>query len=264
MIPFRTRLLALVALALIAAACGDSSVPSSAVLTAPDSGPAATTSVPPATTASPPPPTSGSVPGEIPSDYEGFRAQITACAAEAPPPAEAQTFAAPDDLGLEPNTPIRVRIETSCGDIVVELDPSIAPETVNSFVFLAREGYFDGTASHRILPGFVLQAGDPTATGRGGPGYIVPDELPEPGVVYERGILAMANRGPGTTGSQFFVMLGDAPLPPAYSVFGRVIEGEDVLDLIAAIPLGDRPTGFSVETSVPLETLYLERVVVEG
>ena len=158
---------------------------------------------------------------------------------------------------------IRVLIETSCGDIVAELDPALAPETVNSFVFLAREGYFDGTAAHRILPGFVVQAGDPTATGRGNPGYSLPDEFPPEGFVYERGILAMANAGSGTTGSQFFIMLGDSGLPPSFSAFGRVVEGMDVLDLIAATPLGDRTSGFSVEQSVPLETLYVERVVVE-
>jgi cyclophilin family peptidyl-prolyl cis-trans isomerase len=147
---------------------------------------------------------------------------------------------------------------------VVELDPSIAPETVNSFVFLAEQGYFDGTAAHRVLPAFVLQAGDPTATGRGGPGYSVPDELPPQGTTYERGVLAMANAGPGTSGSQFFIMLADAGLPPAYSIFGRVVDGLDVLDVIATLPLGDRSSGFSVERSVPLETLYIERVTVEG
>jgi cyclophilin family peptidyl-prolyl cis-trans isomerase len=170
-------------------------------------------------------------------------------------------FSAPEDQGLEDTATIEAVISTSCGDISLELDPAVAPETVNSFVFLARAGYFDGTVSHRILPGFVLQAGDPTATGRGGPGYTIPDELPAAGFLYEKGILAMANSGPNTTGSQFFVMLDDAPLPPNYSVFGRVTDGFDALDRIAEISLGPNARG---EVSVPLETLYLEGVTIGG
>ena len=130
--------------------------------------------------------------------------------------------------------------------------------TVNSFVFLAQQGYFDGTASHRVIPGFVMQAGDPTATGRGNPGYALPDELPPAGYFYERGVLAMANAGPNSGGSQFFIMLADAGLPPAYSIFGRLVEGDEVLDVIAGLPLGNRGT----EVSVPLQTLYVERVVI--
>jgi len=139
----------------------------------------------------------------------------------------------------------------------VELYPELAPETVNSFVFLARSGYFDGSVSHRVVPGFVIQAGDPTATGREGPGYTIPDELPEPGFLYEAGTLAMANAGPNTTGSQFFIVLADAPLPNAYSYFGNVVGGFDTLERIVEIPLGQNALG---ELSVPLETLYLESV----
>jgi cyclophilin family peptidyl-prolyl cis-trans isomerase len=168
-------------------------------------------------------------------------------------------FAEPEDQRLAPDQTVQAIITTSCGDITVELDPEIAPETVNSFVFLAQAGYFDGSVSHRILPGFVMQAGDPTATGREGPGYTIPDELPPAGFVYELGTLAMANSGPNTTGSQFFIMLGDAPLPPDYSVLGTVVEGFGVLDLFAAIPLGTNAFG---ELSVPLETLYIEKVTI--
>lgn len=218
------------------------------------------------TTAAPSAPTTA-VPLEIgtgpPQSYAEFRAQPTACGAELPPEATEMSFPEPADLDLDPTEKIRVTIETSCGDLVVELDPSQAPATVNSFVFLADQGYFDGTASHRVLPGFVMQAGDPTGTGRGNPGYALPDELPPNDFVYERGILAMANAGANTGGSQFFIMLADGGLPPAYSVFGRVVEGLEVLDRIAALPLGDRQAGFNVETSVPLESLYLERVIVE-
>ena len=171
-------------------------------------------------------------------------------------------FAAPDDQGLEPGSTVTATIVTSCGDIVLELDPALAPETVNSFVFLAREGYFDGTASHRIVPGFVLQAGDPTATGRGGPGYVIADEYPDDdNFQYERGMIAMANAGPGTTGSQFFIVIEDwPPRQPTFNYFGRVVAGLDVLDRIATdVPL--LPNGFS-ELSTPAETVYIETVDV--
>jgi peptidylprolyl isomerase len=171
------------------------------------------------------------------------------------------TFAAPEDQALDPDKMVAATIQTSCGDIVIELDPGIAPETVNSFVFLARSGYFDGSVSHRVIPGFVIQAGDPSATGREGPGYTIADELPETGFVYDRGVLAMANAGPGSTGSQFFIVIGNAGLGPDFSVFGRVTDGFDTLDRIAGIPLGRNAFG---EASVPLETLYLEQVIIAG
>lgn len=199
------------------------------------------------------------LPPRPPADYAGFIAQPTACGGTAPEQISPMVFAAPEDQGLSGTAIIGAVISTSCGDITLELDPAVAPETVNSFVFLARAGYFDGTVSHRILPGFVLQAGDPTATGRDGPGYTIPDELPGAGFLYEKGILAMANSGPNTSGSQFFVMLDDAPLPPNYSVFGRVVDGFDTLERIAQIPLGANAFG---EVSVPLETLYLESVTI--
>lgn len=194
-----------------------------------------------------------------PSDYDGFRAQPVACGAEKPDPVTPLTFTAPDDLALDPASPITATISTSCGDIVVALDATAAPVTVNSFVFLAEAGYFDGTVSHRILPGFVVQAGDPTASGRGGPGYTIPDELPPPGFHYGRGVVAMANAGSGTTGSQFFIVLADTGLEANYSVFGEVVDGFDVLDRIAAIPLGMNPFN---EQSVPLETLYIQSVTI--
>jgi cyclophilin family peptidyl-prolyl cis-trans isomerase len=201
------------------------------------------------------------LPPSPPSDYIGFAAQTTACGADAPAPLTAMRFAAPEDQGLDPGVLIEATISTSCGDIVIALDPGIAPETVNSFVFLARSGYFDGSVSHRIVPGFVIQAGDPTATGREGPGYTIIDELPEPGFVYERGTLAMANAGPNTTGSQFFIVLANAPLGPDFTVFGQVTDGFEVLDLISSLPLGRNAFG---EESVPLETLYLESVTIAG
>ncbi len=230
-----------------AAACGDSSNPAAT----------STSALPPTTTQTIPEITLPPVP---PRNYAEFREQPTACASSAPQEIVPKVFAEPEDQGLDANAPVAATITTSCGDIQLELDPSIAPETVNSFVFLVRAGYFDGTVSHRVSPGFVMQAGDPTATGFEGPGYTIPDELPPEGFLYEAGTLAMANSGPNSSGSQFFIMLADAPLPPAYSVFGSVVGGLDTLASIANIPLGPNPRG---EVSVPLETLYIEQITVD-
>ncbi len=123
------------------------------------------------------------------------------------------------------------RITTKHGDIVVRLFADTAPLTVSNFVYLAEGGYFNGLTFHRREEGFVIQGGDPAGNGTGGPGYTFPDEL-EDEYSYKRGIVAMANRGPDTNGSQFFVMLDDVPLPKAYSIFGEVISGLDVVDRV--------------------------------
>jgi cyclophilin family peptidyl-prolyl cis-trans isomerase len=125
---------------------------------------------------------------------------------------------------------------TSKGTIHIELDPVAAPKTVNNFVFLARYHYYDGVTFHRVIPGFVLQGGDPEGTGRGGPGYRFEDELPRPGR-YQLGSLAMANAGPNTNGSQFFIISGPhgQQLPPSYSLFGQVVAGLDVVAAIDAL-----------------------------
>lgn len=191
-------------------------------------------------------------------EYQRFREQPTACGADRPAPAQQMSFDSPDDLGLTDN--VRATIVTSCGTVVVELVPAVAPATVNSFVFLADRGYFDGTAIHRILPGFVIQAGDPTASGMGGPGYRIEDELPPEGFDYGPGIVAMANAGPNTSGSQFFIVIGDSGLPATFSVFGAVVDGAETLGAIAAVPRGPSSTG---EPSRPLETVYIESVTIE-
>ena len=133
---------------------------------------------------------------------------------------------------------------TSHGTMVINLDPLAAPRTVNSFVFLARYHYFDGIVFHRIIPGFVLQGGDPTGSGSGGPGYRFADELPQAGR-YQVGSLAMANAGPDTNGSQFFVISGPdgVRLPPLYSLFGEVVSGLDVVERIDAA--GSRSGGLT-------------------
>jgi cyclophilin family peptidyl-prolyl cis-trans isomerase len=137
----------------------------------------------------------------------------------------------------------RATIATSCGEITVDLFSQEAPRTANNFAFLAGEGFYDATIIHRVVPGFVIQMGDPTGTGTGGPGYRFADELSSArNRGYERGTLAMANAGPDTNGSQFFICLDNVGLPPQYSVFGEVVDGMDVVDQIAALPLrGETP-----------------------
>jgi cyclophilin family peptidyl-prolyl cis-trans isomerase len=137
-----------------------------------------------------------------------------------------------------------VTVETSLGTIEADLFAGEAPVTVNSFVFLAREGYFDGLIFHRVIPEFVAQGGDPRGDGTGGPGYAFEDELEvAEREGYDLGTLAMANSGPNTNGSQFFFTVDDVDLPPLYSVFGQVTSGLEVLEAIAAQPTGpgDRP-----------------------
>jgi cyclophilin family peptidyl-prolyl cis-trans isomerase/FKBP-type peptidyl-prolyl cis-trans isomerase len=151
-------------------------------------------------------------------------------------------------------------IVTNHGNLVVELDPEQAPVTVNNFVVLARYHYFDDTECHRAIPGFMVQCGDPTATGGGGPGYQFGDELPADSSDYVAGTVAMANRGPNTNGSQFFVITGDATfLPPDYAVFGHVSDGLD--DTVPALDaLGnDDPAANGVP---PLESIVIESVTI--
>ncbi len=156
----------------------------------------------------------------------------------------ANQYDAPPEMLIDPSRGYTARIATSLGDITVRLFADESPNTVNNFVFLAREGFYDGVIFHRVIPGFMIQGGDPTGTGTGGPGYRFDDEL---GAArsrgYKMGTLAMANAGPNTNGSQFFIMHTDYGLPPQYSVFGKAIEGLDVVDDIASKPTGpaDRP-----------------------
>jgi cyclophilin family peptidyl-prolyl cis-trans isomerase len=145
---------------------------------------------------------------------------------------------------------------TSHGTMVIALDPLAAPKTVNNFVFLARYHYYDGVIFHRIIPGFVLQGGDPLGTGTGGPGYKFADELPKAGQ-YRVGSLAMANAGPNTNGSQFFIISGPdgVGLPPLYALFGAVVSGGEVVETINAIgtPGAGRP-----KEKVTIESVTIE------
>ena len=156
----------------------------------------------------------------------------------------AQQWSSPPSLTIDPSTSYAATIRTNKGDIAVELFADESPQTVNNFVFLAREGFYDGVIFHRVISGFMIQGGDPTGTGTGGPGYRFRDELEAATKHgYDRGTLAMANAGPNTNGSQFFITHVDAPLPPAYAVFGRTTAGHDVIDAIAGVPTGsgDKP-----------------------
>jgi cyclophilin family peptidyl-prolyl cis-trans isomerase len=150
-------------------------------------------------------------------------------------------------------------LTTSCGPIVVQLDPSASPVTTNNFVFLARQGYFDGITFHRVVGDFVVQTGDPTASGSGGPGYLFGDELP-PLYPYRLGSLAMANSGPDTNGSQFFICTTareSCGLPaPSYNLFGQVISGIDVAKKIESFSSSDG-------SPAPTQPIYLLSVTVE-
>ena len=204
----------------------------------------------------------GNRPETFPASYRAFRDQPTACGADAPPEVQLLSFPAPEDQGLG-SEPVTLTIHTSCGPIGLELDPAY-PETVNSFVFLARGGFYDGTVFHRIAADFVIQGGDPEASGTGGPGYVIADEFPPDDFIYEEGIVAMANAGSGTTGSQFFIVVGDNArvLNNTFSVLGRVVSGQETLDAIESVPTSVAPG--TNERSRPTQTVYIERIEVEG
>ncbi len=156
-------------------------------------------------------------------------------------------YAAAPDLTIDLDTAYTATLHTNLGDISVEFLPAESPLTVNNWLFLARDGFYDGVVFHRVISGFMIQGGDPTGTGRGGPGYSFRDELEGDGR-YSRGTMAMANAGPNTNGSQFFIMHNDYPLPHNYTIFGRVTDGIDVVDAIAALPTDrmDKPASDAV------------------
>jgi cyclophilin family peptidyl-prolyl cis-trans isomerase len=136
------------------------------------------------------------------------------------------------DLTIDASKSYTATLDTNHGEIVVEFDPGRSPLTVNNFVFLANEGFYDGVVFHRVIENFMIQGGDPTGTGRGGPGYKFRDELEGSGE-YKRGTVAMANAGPNTNGSQFFICHSDVGLPHSYTIFGQVSSGMEAIDSIA-------------------------------
>jgi cyclophilin family peptidyl-prolyl cis-trans isomerase len=165
-----------------------------------------------------------------------------------------QKFSAAPPMIIDTAKTYSATMVTSKGTLEIVLDALGAPTTVNSFVYLARWHYYDGIVFHRVIPGFVLQGGDPTGTGTGGPGYKFNDELPKPGR-YELGSLAMANAGPHTNGSQFFVISGPdgMRLPPLYALFGKVVKGLDVVEAINAI---------GTSSGKPKEDVVIESVAI--
>lgn len=156
-------------------------------------------------------------------------------------------YSEPPALQIDTNKNYKATIETARGDIVIELYPQHAPKTVNNFVFLARDGFYDGITFHRVVNNFVIQGGDPTGTGSGGPGYTFEDETRGNPLKHGTGYLSMANAGPNTNGSQFFITHSPQPhLDGKHTVFGKVIEGQDVVN---AIRQGDRMDRVTIEES---------------
>ena len=185
-----------------------------------------------------------------------------ACTIRTPDPAPSpKTYSEPPAMVIDASARYRATLATSCGQIVIALDAARAPITVNNFVFLAREGFYDGLTFHRVVTGFVIQGGDPEGTGGGGPGYAIPDELPDDG--YPAGAVAMANAGPDTGGSQFFIVTGEAPLPSAYAKLGRVVKGLGVARTIESFanPVAD-PGDPAAQT--PTSTIYIDKVTISG
>ena len=166
-------------------------------------------------------------------------------------------WSSPPPMTIDPASSYTAVLNTSAGAITVELLPQEAPNTVNNFVFLARQGFYDNVIFHRTIDGFMIQGGDPTGTGGGGPGYTFADEqVQRP---YARGVLAMANAGPNTNGSQFFIMHADYGLPPNYTIFGQAVAGLETIDTIATAPT--QPGG---EGSTPINPVVIQSVEIVG
>lgn len=173
--------------------------------------------------------------------------------------ANIQQWSKPPEMQIDGSKTYTAKVETNKGDFTIQLLPSEAPLAVNNFVCLAKAGFFDNTPIHRIVAGFVIQGGDPTGTGRGGPGYKFNDEPIS--LDYEKGTVAMANAGPNTNGSQFFVVLDDlrGKLGKNYTIFGKVSDGIDSVDTLGRVPT---KVGSSGEKSTPAEPVTIEKVTI--
>ncbi|MEK7108519.1 MAG: peptidylprolyl isomerase [Patescibacteria group bacterium] len=174
-----------------------------------------------------------------------------------PPPRTETPVPPPAAASDKPKNGMQVvTIETTFGAITFETFDADAPKTVSNFITLAEKGFYNGLTFHRVVAGFMIQGGDPKGDGTGGPGYSFEDEL-NPNTEsyragYKKGVVAMANAGPNTNGSQFFIMLADTPLPHAYTIFGRIVSGQDAVDALGRVKTGpgDRPLESVVMTSV--------------
>ncbi len=171
----------------------------------------------------------------------------------------------PPAMTIDTAKDYKATIKTNKGDIVIQLFAKDSPKTANNFIFLARQGFYDGVKFHRVIKGFMIQTGDPQGTGAGGPGYKFVDELPTK-FSYDPGIVAMANAGPNTNGSQFFICSGpqakNLDSYPNYTQFGRVISGMDVVGKIENVQVGKRYAG-DPETSTPTEDVHMISVTIE-
>ena len=171
-----------------------------------------------------------------------------------------QQFDAPPPMQIDTNTTYFASIQTTKGDMTIELFTSDAPNTVNNFVFLAQSGFYNGLKFHRIIKDFMIQSGDPKGDGTGGPGYRFADEPITRS--YNKGIVAMANAGPNTNGSQFFVVHGpQLTLPPRYTIFGTVTNGIETIDAIAQSAVQASPNG---EISYPVDQILINRIDITG
>lgn len=186
---------------------------------------------------------------------------LTGCGESKEKGAELKQWSEPPEISMDVNKTYTFTIETTHGTMSGVLFPGDAPTTVNNFVFLAREGYYDGVVIHRVLKGFVLQTGDPTGTGSGGPGYRFHDEPVTR--EYLKGTLAMANSGPNTNGSQFFVVLDDLRdrLPKNYTVFGQVDEGLSTIDAISLVDVEAPQPG--AEKSRPVDEIIVKTITIQ-
>ncbi|RXT08126.1 peptidylprolyl isomerase [Ammoniphilus sp. CFH 90114] len=177
-------------------------------------------------------------------------------------PTTTKTWDKPPEMIIEPDKPYTATITTNKGDIKIELFTKDAPQTVNNFIFLAKEDFYQNVLFHRVIKGFMIQTGDPTGTGTGGPGYQFEDELPAPHR-YEAGIVAMANAGPNTNGSQFFICNGadseNLNGYPNYTIFGRVVEGMETVEAISNVNVKQSPMG---EPSQPTEEVYIKNITI--
>ena len=185
--------------------------------------------------------------------------EAAGAAEDAPVTTERKQYSAPPEQVIDPSKTYIATIETTKGTMTAELYAQDAPITVNNFVVLARDGFYNGVPFHRIVSGFMVQTGDPQGNGTGGPGYSFQDEPVTRD--YVRGTLAMANSGPNTNGSQFFIVHQDYPLHKNYTIFGKVTEGLETLDAIASVPVTTNP--MSGENSQPQEEVTITEVSIE-
>jgi peptidyl-prolyl cis-trans isomerase B (cyclophilin B) len=189
-------------------------------------------------------------------DESTTEASANGCKQVAAPKPKKVSFEAPKNT-VKPGEKVTAAVETSCGTFDIALDSERAPKTVNSFVFLSEEGFYDGLGFHRVAPEFVIQGGDPLGTGTGGPGYSV-DEKPPANLAYTKGVVAMAKSSaepPGRSGSQFYVVLAaDAGLPPEYALVGKVDKGMDVVERIGKLGTPEEK---------PKQTVLIEKITIE-